>query len=94
MRLVTYKDEKGYLRQAWVNDEVEDPTQGIPKMTIDINSLDWDAIKRDLHNALVERELYTWADVQRQQNSLSSIVKLIIVRPLIGLFRQEELENG
>lgn len=75
---------------AYVNNEVDDPSQGIPVLMPDIYDLDWDAIILQIHNGLVDNGLFSWADVQRQQTGLSSILRTTLMRHLIALYRMED----
>jgi len=87
-------EEGGYLRRALVRDT--DPVQmayggeGLPIGPPDLEQLDWDAIKRDLHNTLVERGLNSWGDVQRSQNGITSAVVSVLRRRIIRLYRQQQ----
>jgi hypothetical protein len=42
--------------------------EGIPLTPPDLSQLDWEEMKRELHNSLVDKKLFTWDDVQREQN--------------------------
>lgn len=69
----------------------EDPDHlapaGIPKDPPDIQRLDWEEIKRLIHNELVDRGLETWADVENSQNGISSSILAVLKRQLVGLYR-------
>jgi hypothetical protein len=49
--------------------------------------LDWEEIKKDLHNRLVNARLLTWADVQRQQTGLTSALRAVFLQRLNALYR-------
>lgn len=92
MRPVKWTDEHGYLRHAQVRDDDRDedaPRIGIPLDPPDLARLDWDAIQRELHNTLAERGLFTWRDVQRAQNAVSSAVRSVVTKKIIELYKQE-----
>ena len=91
MRLVQWTDEEGYYRLSYVRDEDPDElaTQGVPAGPPDINSLDWESIKREIHNRLVSERLLSWKDVQRSQNAVSNIVNVEVKRKILVLFRQK-----
>jgi hypothetical protein len=90
MKTVTWQDTKGWLHKSLIRDTDPDTAapQGIPQDPPDINKLDWEAIKRDLHNELVNRQLLTQADLQGELGSVS----LILVSHLRLLYRQAKEE--
>ncbi len=92
MRKVVYTDRAGYFRAAWIRDDDPDEMaeMGIPIDPPDLETLDWEGIKRDIHNALVHAELFTWQDVLRQQNSVGSLVARVIKRHIVRLYRFED----
>lgn len=88
MKLMVYTDEGGYNRRVMVKDGDESPEFGIPQDIPDLNGLDWDSIKRELHNELTSAGVITWQDVQKS-NNLMSIVNIIFKRRLINLYKLE-----
>jgi predicted nuclease with TOPRIM domain len=64
--------------------------KGIPVMPPDLNGVDWEDVKRELHNALVDQGLFTWQDVQREQRGVTSAVKTCLHRRVIELYRQKD----
>jgi hypothetical protein len=93
MREVTYEDRYGYKHVALVRDEDPDDfaPNGIVRDPPDLDRLDWEQIKKDLHNALVDRGLFTWADVQ-QRKGLRGAVLSAFKRNLILLYREVDRE--
>jgi hypothetical protein len=90
MRKVTWVDEDGYKRQSWIKDNApdSDAPKGTPDNPPDINSLDWDSIKRDVHNALVERGLTSWDKLQaNQQINLTNVIAAVIKKYLVAAYR-------
>lgn len=93
MNLIQWTDEEtGYLHQAWMRNGDKDPTKGIAHDPPDINRLDWDQIKRNIHNALVNQGLVTWEDIQAKQNAIGGIILAEVRKPLIALYRSND--NG
>ena len=92
MRLVEWKDSDGYMRRRWLKDGDPDEMgmQGIPDELPDMNALDWDNIRRNLHNQLMARGLYSFQDVQRSQNGVTAAIRSAVVKPLLALYRQQE----
>ena len=97
MRLVTWTDENGYRRRAHVRDgDLDDQASdlGVPADVPDLDAIDWEEVKRDLHNILSERGYVTWADVQVSQNGIDSAVKSALSRRVIQLYRSQEVTNA
>ena len=98
MKTVEWTTENGYERRALIRDE--DPVQlaygggGLAIGPPDLEQLDWDAIKRELHNTLVSRGLNSWAEVQRSQNGITSAITAVLRRRIINLYRQQEVLNA
>lgn len=89
MRLVEYTDKDGYKHLSYIKDNQSDSEakNGLPADPPDIKQLDWEGIKRDIHNSLVDQRLINWQAVQRNQNSISGIVNKIVRKAIIGLYR-------
>ena len=96
MRTVIHEDERGNKRAYLLRDSDPDhlAPSGIPLGPPDLNRLDWDGLVRDLQNLLVKKGLFTWDDVQRAQNGVTSSIVTVMKRPIIGLFKTEEKPNG
>lgn len=88
MRKVTYTDQEGYLRTRLVrdNDPDEAAPLGIPCDPPDLDQIDWPAVKRDLHNLLAARGLFTLSDIQRTQSNLRSAILDVTFRRLLALY--------
>ena len=91
MRLVQWQDNKGYNRQSFVKDDDPDSMakSGIRHEPPDVSRIDWELVKKDLHNELVKRGLITWNDVQAQQNTLQPAIASVLKRRLIALYREK-----
>lgn len=96
MRIVPWTDSNGYRHQSLVREGDPDSAAetGIPNDPPDMDDLDWDEIKRDLHNRLVEAGLITWRDVQRSQNGLTGIVRATVHKRIIQLYKLREVDNA
>lgn len=92
MRAVIYKDKNGYLRRVLVKDEDNDSMAryGVPAGPPDIEfGLDWDAIKREVNNALVSNGSFTWQNVNASQTGIQAATN-VLKREIVRLFRQRE----
>ena len=89
MRLVKWRDSQGRNRRSLVraNDPDSLAPRGIPQDPPDLDLLDWDAIKRDLFNALQARGLRTIEDVEAQSNGLTGALRSVFNRRLLALYR-------
>jgi len=92
VKILTYTDEDNYIRKSLVRDNDTSPEFGIPQDIPDLNELDWNEIKRELHNELTKAGIKTWKDIQ-QTGNLMSVVNKVIKRRLINLYKLEA-KNG
>ena len=94
MRIVIQKDRFGYKRAYWVKNEDSDDMaeEGIPLSPPDLDLLEWEEVKKDLHNMLVDRGLFTWMDVQREQNGVTAAVLTAMRKRIIMLYRNREVD--
>lgn len=90
MRKVTWEDSRGYKHNSWVRDIDPDNLAqlGIPCDPPDLDQIDWEGVKRDLHNFLLERGLTNWQELNASQGNLRSVIQDALFRRLIALFRQ------
>ncbi len=95
MRTVIKTDRFGYKRAWLVKDEDPDELaeQGIPLTPPDLDLIEWEEVKKDLNNILVERGLFTWKDVQRSQNGVTSAVLTAVKRRVITLYKTREVKE-
>lgn len=93
MRLVEWTDKRGYQWRSWIRDEDPDEmaSQGIPEGPPPLEGLDWEAIKRDIHNRLFDAGLFSWRDVQEKKGLRGAILSAMRKR-LIYLYREAEHE--
>jgi hypothetical protein len=91
MRLVEWKDEKGWKHLSWIRDDDPDEMapRGIKADPPDIEQLEWGQIKRELHNSLVNRRLVTWKDVQQQKEGIKGAVLGVLRRRIVNLYKNK-----
>ena len=89
MRLIAWTDRDGWKRTSFIKDDQDDDMapQGIPQSVVPINELDWDAIKRDLHNALINRSLFGYEDIIKQRDSVNGAILSAVRGRLITLYK-------
>jgi len=91
LRKITWTDEDGWDRTAYIRDsDSEDVARkgaGISADPPDMRLLSCDDLLRDLHNGLVARGLVTYEDVMKAQNGVSAVIKSVLKRKIIELYR-------
>lgn len=92
MKLVTFIDEDGFKHRSLIR-EGDDPALGVRSDPPDLSLIDWEEVKKTLHNTLVERGIITWQDIVRSQNGLSSAVLLALRNPLRELYREQHFSQ-
>lgn len=91
MRLVTWEDEDGFVRQSYVPDGMPDSMaeSGVPHEPPDLREIDWLAVAREINNSLVAQGLITWQDVLAQQTTLVPIITGPVKRQVQTLYRKK-----
>lgn len=92
MKRVIIKEENGELHAFWVKDDAVDAKYGIPCDPPDLNKLDWDDMRMQIHNQLLERNITTWQDVQREQTAITSIVQSVVKNAIVNLYKLTDTE--
>jgi hypothetical protein len=89
MKIVTYIDGEGWKRRSLIKDDMlpEQASQGIPRDPPDVMQLDCEAILRELNNLLVDRELFTIADLNLNPGSLRNVVQAVLYNKLMSLYK-------
>jgi hypothetical protein len=89
MRKVAWEDNRGKRHASLVRDTDHDSMapKGVRLDPPDIEQIDWEAVKRDLHNALIDQGLITQQDVSRQQTGITSAILGAMRRRVILLYR-------
>jgi hypothetical protein len=92
MRQVTYKDRNGYLRVSLIRDtDPEDMApKGLPVGPPDFELIDWEEVKRQLSNLLVERGILTYTDIQHNPSAVSSCVRSCLTSRVVNVYKQME----
>ncbi|KPL17777.1 MAG: hypothetical protein AMJ93_14630 [Anaerolineae bacterium SM23_84] len=91
MKTVSWTDKRGYKHRSLVRDDDPDEmaSQGVLQDPPNLEALDWDGIRQDLHNALVDAGLTSWKDVQEKRGLRGAILSAM-KRRLIQLYREAE----
>jgi hypothetical protein len=91
MRLVKTFDDDGYQHLTYVKDNDPDTANGINADPPNINDIDWEGVKRELHNKLIEHGIDTQS-IRSSQSGLNSIIISVLKKRLIALYRSVENE--
>lgn len=97
MRTVIYKDRRGDFHASLVRDSDPDSAaeMGIPLEPPDFGLIDWKEVQRELRNHLIQKQVFNWRDVQREQKSITAAVLSVIRRRIVALYRtKEDNHNG
>ena len=95
MKTVTTVDSRGFDVPVTIPDHIPDAqaSVGIPMMRVDVDSIDWDEVKKHLNNLLVARGLYSLADIERNPAVFQNTLVAVLKHKVISLYRQSE-NNG
>ena len=94
MKLVITKDDKGYLHRMWITEDMDekDAYMGLLDDPPNLDELDWEQIKRELHNLLVKRAIISIDSPVELQNLSNTIVS--VVQPkIVALLRQKKAKR-
>ena len=91
MKILEWTDGDGYDRRALAR-EGDEPGEGIPLDPPDLGRLDWEGVKRDLHNHLVSHGWFSWEDIQKTPG-LQAVCASVLKRRVIALYREEPDEQ-
>lgn len=94
-KLIIWTDEGGLKHRSILRDNDPDhlAPAGVPDDPPDLSRLDWESIRRELHNHLVDRGLISWQDVQDSGNGISNALITVLRRHVVGLYRTVEQER-
>lgn len=89
MKTVIYQDAHGKYHRSLIRPG-DNPEWGISLDPPDVGKLDWDAIQEDLQKELTVRELSTFEDLSRDQQSLTGAILAAIKVRLINLYKESK----
>jgi predicted nuclease with TOPRIM domain len=93
MKAVVYEDQHGYLRRVLIRDDDPDEMakHGLPAGPPDIENIDWEMIRKETNNKLVELGVQTRYDLQRT-NGIKQIAN-IVSRHVDAMFREADIRK-
>jgi len=91
MKYIIHEDEDGYRKRVLVKDSDSDSEAefGIPAGPPDIRMIDWDLLKQQVNDALVDHSAFTWEDVQKNQSAIKAATG-ILKRHLVTLYKTDK----
>jgi hypothetical protein len=97
MKIIKWTDADGWNHESLVR-EIDNPQdaiqgRGVKRDPPDIKRLDWEQIKRDLHNILLAKGVVSYADIQQKQTGLNQAVASAIVPKLLELYKEDGGKN-
>ena len=89
MRTVIWEDRNGYTRASLIRDGDPDEAAeyGIPIEAPNLDYINFEEVKRDLHNELVRRGLFTHKDVQRQQRGVTASIIAVLKKRVVDTYK-------
>lgn len=90
MRQVSWIDVKGFKHTSLIRDNDPTPSEERPGILQDppnLDQIDWEGIKCEIHNEFVNRGLITWRDVQASGNGVSTVIRMVLRQKIIRLFK-------
>ncbi len=97
MKLVTYKEEDGWLKRSMVKDNMSalDAHKGVPCNPPDLTVINCEHVLRNINNLLVEMDLITLADLQGiGHDKLRNIVQTVLVREIVKLYKNGHIKEA
>jgi hypothetical protein len=94
LKLVNWVDENGCKRRSLIRDSDPEHTanHGIHKDIPNLDELDWDRLRRNLHNNLFDNNLFTREDVQKSQNGITNAILATFRKEIVYLYRRQGKE--
>lgn len=96
MRAVLWEDEDGYKHRSLVRDDDPDSIapEGILQDPPNVQALDWDAIIKNLHNQLVDRDIFDYQGLINAQNGVTGAILGALKPPVIALYKSRRQKSG
>lgn len=95
MRAVIWTDNFGFYHRALIKDGDPDDMarMGIPQDPPDLNQIEWEMFKRDIHNILAEQGAICYDDLVRSSSAGMAGAIAIFKRYLTDLYRTEAIKK-
>ena len=93
MKRVIWIDEKGWKRASIVKDNAkpEEYPMGLPSNPPDMASIDWQEVAKEINNNLIDRGLFSYADLSKPNSGYEGAVKGVLIKAIICLYKLLEV---
>ena len=86
-----YIDSNGLKHGSILKGGMSDMEQGYQVNPPDvIKGIDWENVPKELHNALVDRGVFTYQDILNNQTAISSAILSVLKKRITTLYRDKE----
>lgn len=94
MRQITWTDKNGFKHVSLIRDTDSDDVapSGIPIGPPDLDLVDWEEVKKDLNNYLVDHGMLTYEDIQRRNTGVSQAVRSCLTSKIVNVYKFTKLE--
>ncbi|RLD00239.1 MAG: hypothetical protein DRI46_07850 [Chloroflexi bacterium] len=90
MKIVTIVDEDGLKQRYQIQDD-DDPNDaaevglniGVPNL----EQVDWEEVRKELHNRLFDMRLFTMQDIIDQQSGMGNAISSVLLKKIKGLYK-------
>jgi len=91
---VKWQDDKGFKHLSIMPSKfkLQHPSQGFPNDPPNLDMIDWELVKKELHNLLVDRRLITFQDLNGKNGDLANAILLVIRPKLVELYKTQKME--
>ncbi len=96
MKTIIVVDRFGYKRAYLCKDDMseDEAEQGIPQTPPDLDLIEWEEVKKQLNNILVDRGIFTYADVCQARNAVTGACKSVMKNRIVNLYRNREAKSN
>ena len=96
LKTIEWTDERGWMHRALVRDD-DGVTQAMAGIGIsldppDVDHINWEGVKRDLHNLLVLHKITSWDHIKATNPHFAGVLIKALKKHVIMLFKQQEVE--
>jgi len=96
MKIAEWTDGRGYRHKSILRDSDPDSAAplGVPCDPPNLDLLDWEELKRELHNHLLDLDLTSWDKMAKHDGAIASAIRRTFKRPLVNLYKREFRDGG
>jgi hypothetical protein len=93
MKHVIWTDKNGWKHHSLVENDSDRPELGLPCDPPPVEALDWEEIKKEINNLLVDKGLYSLKDIYGENSGILSVAGSVINKKLLALYKRQEVEK-